>query len=126
DEHPAIPVNTLMGVNHMITRYDDVLAVLKDGKLYSSRANARGIGIVMGRTILEMEGKEHVRQRNIISPFFGPRAMKAEMPNLVGQIVNDLIDAFAADGRADLVQQLTFTFPMQVMASIIGIPVSDY
>jgi len=126
DAQPAIPVNTMMGVNYMITRYDDVLMILKDGKTFSSRANARGIGIVMGRTILEMEGKEHVRHRNIISPFFGPRAMKAEMPALVGQIVHGLIDDFAGDGRADLVQQLTFTFPMQVMAAIIGIPVSDY
>lgn len=126
DEHPAIPVNTIMGVNYMITRYDDVEMILKDGKLYSSRANARGIGIVMGRTILEMEGKEHVRQRNIVSPFFGPRAMKAEMPAVVGRIVNGLIDAFAGSGQADLVQQLTYTFPMQVMASIIGIPIADY
>ena len=61
DDHPALPVNTMMGVNHMITRYDDVQTVLKDGKTFSSKANARGIGIVMGRTILEMEGKEHVR-----------------------------------------------------------------
>lgn len=126
DEQPAIPVNTMMGVNHMITRYDDVVSILKDGKLYSSRANARGIGIVMGRTILEMEGKEHVRHRNIIAPFFGPRAMKTEMPDVIGRIVHGLIDEFAADGRADLVQQFTFTFPMQVMASIIGIPVYDY
>lgn len=126
DERPAIPVNTMMGVNYMITRYDDVVSILKDGKLYSSRANARGIGIVMGRTILEMEGKEHVRHRNIIAPFFGPRAMKTEMPEVIGRIVHGLIDEFAAAGRADLVQQFTYTFPMQVMASIIGIPVSDY
>jgi len=126
DDHPAIPVNTIMGVNYMITRYDDVLTILKDGKLYSSHANARGIGIVMGRTILEMEGREHVRQRNIISPFFSPRAMKAEMPAVVSRIVNGLIDEFAGAGRADLVHQLTFTFPMQVMATIIGIPVQDY
>jgi cytochrome P450 len=126
DEQPAIAVNTMMGVNYMITRYDDVGSILKDGKLYSSRANARGIGIVMGRTILEMEGTEHVRHRNIIAPFFGPRAMKTEMPDVVGRIVHGLIDEFAAEGRADLVQQFTFTFPMQVMASIIGIPVHDY
>jgi cytochrome P450 len=126
DDHPAIPVNTLMGVNYMITRYADVEAVLKDGKTFSSRANARGIGIVMGRTILEMEGKEHVRFRNIISPFFSPRAMKAEMPDVVTGVINRTIDAFAGAGSAELVHQFTFTFPMQVMATVIGIPVADY
>jgi len=126
DDHPALPVNTMMGIIHMITRYDDVLTVLKDGKTYSSKANARGIGIVMGRTILEMEGKEHVRFRNIIAPFFGPRTMKAETGELVGRVVNRLIDEFAGAGAADLVQQFTFTFPMEVMANIIGVPVDDY
>ena len=126
NEQPALAINTMMGQLYMITRYDDVLAILKDGKTFSSSANARGIGIVMGRTILEMEGKEHVRHRNIIAPFFGPRAMKTEMPEVVGRIVHGLIDGFAGEGRADLVEQFTFTFPMQVMASIIGIPVSDY
>ncbi|MDX2166775.1 MAG: cytochrome P450 [Deltaproteobacteria bacterium] len=126
DDHPAIPVNTIMGVNYMITRYADVEAVLKDGKTFSSKANARGIGIVMGRTILEMEGKEHVRFRNIISPFFSPRAMKAETPEVVTGVINRTIDAFAGAGHAELVHQFTFTFPMQVMATIIGIPVADY
>lgn len=126
DEQPAIPVNTMMGVNYMITRYDDVLAVLKDGKTFSSRANARGIGIVMGRTILEMESVEHVRHRTLITPFFSPRAMKTEMPEVVSRIVQAQIDTFAGDGHADLVQQFTFTFPMQVMATIIGVPIADY
>lgn len=126
DEQPAIPVNTIMGVNYLITRYDDVLAVLRDGRTFSSRANARGIGIVMGRTILEMEGREHVRHRSIIAPFFSPRAMRADMPAIVGRIVHELIDDFAGAGQAELVQQFTFVFPMQVIATIIGIPVQDY
>ena len=38
DEQPAIPVNTMMGVNHMITRYDDVLTIPQGRQaLYSSR-----------------------------------------------------------------------------------------
>ena len=84
DEQPVIAVNTIMGVNQLVTRYDDVVAILKNGAVFSSRANARAIGLVMGRTILEMEGKEHVRHRNIISPFFSPRAMKGETSDMVG------------------------------------------
>jgi cytochrome P450 len=126
DEHPVIAVNTIMGVNHLVTRYDDVQTILRDGALFSPRANARGIGIVMGRTILEMEGKEHVRHRNLVAPFFSPRAMKGETRDMVSGIVHRLIDAFAGRGRADLVSELTFTFPMRVIAAIIGIPIGDY
>lgn len=127
DEQPVIPLNTIMGVTHLVTRYDDIAAILKDGKLFSSRGNARGIGLVMGRTILEMEGKEHVRHRNIVTPFFSPRAMKDEkMRAMISSVVNDLIDQFAADGNADLVRQFTFTFPLRVISTIIGIPIEDY
>ena len=126
DEQPVVQVNTMMGVNCMVTRYDDVVTILKDQSLYSSRANQRGIGIVMGRTILEMEGKEHVRFRNIITPFFSPRAMKGETRRMVEKVINDLIDELARDGKADLVSQFTFVFPMRVMANIIGIPVEDH
>jgi cytochrome P450 len=126
DEQPVIAVNTIMGVSYMVTRYDDIVTILKDGALYSSRGNARGIGIVMGKTILEMEGKEHVRQRNIISPFFSPRAMKGETGEMVSRVIDGLIDEFAGEGRADLVPQFTFTFPMRVIATIIGVPVEDY
>jgi cytochrome P450 len=40
--------------------------------------------------------------------------------------VHGLIDDFAGDGRADLVSQFTFTFPLRVMARIIGIPIDDF
>jgi cytochrome P450 len=111
---------------YLITRYDDVLAVLKDAALYSSRANAKGIGLVMGRTILEMDGKEHRRHRNIIAPAFAPRALRGAVPEVVAAIAHDLIDGFQRDGRADLVSQFTFTFPLRVIANIIGVPIEDY
>jgi cytochrome P450 len=125
-EQPVLAVQTIMGVVHLITRYDDALAVLKNAALYSSRANAKGIGMVMGRTILEMEGKEHLRQRNIVAPFFMGRALRGDLPAVIEAIAHQLIDGFAGDGRADLVAQFTFTFPMRVMAHIIGVPIEDY
>jgi cytochrome P450 len=125
-EHPVLAVSTLMGNVRMVTRYDDCLTILKDAATFSSRANARGIGVIMGRTILEMEGKEHVRQRSLISPFFAGRSLRGELPGVVERIAHQLIDDFAADGSADLVRQFTFTFPMRVIAHIIGIPMQDY
>ena len=45
---------------YVVARYDDCLAVLKDGETFSSRSNAE-VGKVMGRTLIEMDGKEHAR-----------------------------------------------------------------
>ena len=126
DESPCVAVETLMGIVYLVTRYDDAFAVLKNQTLYSSQANAKGIGIIMGRTILEMEGKEHVRHRNIVAPFFMGKALRGELPDVIGRTAHDLIDEFARAGEADLVSQFTFTFPMRVMAHIIGIPIKDF
>lgn len=126
DEQPVIALDTMMGIIHMVTRYDDIAMILRDQRRFSSRGNARGIGLVMGRTLLEMDGVEHVRHRNLISPFFSPLSMRSSMPPVVEEIVHDLIDGFAGDGCADLVKQFTFVFPMRVIAHIIGVPIEDY
>jgi cytochrome P450 len=41
-------------------------------------------------------------------------------------VVDELIDGFADRGHADLVQELTFNFPVQVIAHILGLPRSDF
>ncbi len=115
-----------MAAAYLVTRYDDVLAVLRDAALFSSRSNANGIGLVMGRTIIEMDGKEHSRHRNIIAPSFVPRALKGDLPAVIDSVAHEMLDAFVADGHADLVAQFTRTFPLRVIAHIIGVPIEDY
>jgi cytochrome P450 len=116
---------TAMGrTSHVVTRYDDVAAVLRDGDTYSSRANAE-VSKYMGRTIIEMDGKEHTRTRALLSTMFVPRAMDALAP-VAEALADALITDFAHAGRADLVTQLTTVFPVQVIAHIIGIPAADY
>jgi len=125
-EQPAILVQGILGEDWLVTRYDDVLAILKDPERFSSRGNARGIGLVMGRTILEMEGVDHIRHRKLVTPFFAPSALRGGLETTIAGIANDLIDSFERDRRADLVSQFTFVFPIRVICHIIGIPVEDY
>jgi cytochrome P450 len=47
-------------------------------------------------------------------------------PEYIGPIIDELIDKFAADGRADLVSQLTFEFPVRVIARLLGLPEEDF
>jgi len=124
-EQPVLRVESPMGEVFLLTRYDDVLAVLKNAKTFSSRANARGIDVVMGRTILEMDGKEHQRHRNLIAPALLPRGLQ-KLGTTIESIAHSLLDRIDGDGAADLVSQFTFTFPLRVIAHIIGIPIADY
>ena len=45
---------------------------------------------------------------------------------LVGRVGNDLIDKFAANGKADLVKEFTFDYPSQIIAGLLGLPEEDY
>jgi cytochrome P450 len=107
----------------IVTRYADVWTVLHDGETYSSRANAE-VSRFMGRTIIEMDGREHGRHRALISSVFTPRAIDALEP-LIASLVQARIDRFAGAGAADLVAELTTIFPVEVIAHIVGVPRAD-
>ncbi|HZR81387.1 MAG TPA: cytochrome P450 [Candidatus Binatia bacterium] len=125
-ERPVIALTGPLGTTTMVTRYDDVVRALKDSATFSSRGNARGIGLVMGRTILELEGREHLRQRRLVTPAFSPRALRDGLQDVVTEVVHRLIDGIERDGTADLVSQFTFTFPLRVMAHVLGLPIRDF
>jgi cytochrome P450 len=80
----------------------------------------------MGRTILQMDEPEHRLHRAMVSPTFRSKVLEQWEGDLVQRVVNELIDGFADRGTADLVQELTFNFPVQVIARILGLPRSDF
>jgi cytochrome P450 len=102
--------------------HDAVTSILRDGEAFSSSILAE----VMGRTIIQMGGEEHRRQRALISSAFRQKALARWEHELVRAVVDELIDGFADRGRAELVRALTFDFPVQVIARILGLPRTDY
>ena len=124
---PATPIASAQGRSaYLVTRYDDVRAILKDEFGFSSRLNAESIGVVFGRTIIEMDGREHLRHRNLVTPALAPRALKGAFPQVVAAIAHEIIDGFADAGRVDLVQGFTFNYPLSVFTRILGLPTEDH
>ena len=121
---PVMRVEFMNRVAYSVAKYDDCLAVLKDAETYSSRSNAE-VGKVMGRTLIEMDGKEHTRHRMLIQQIFVPRNLDRLEPVLAG-LVHEIVDRFADRRSADLVADFTEQFPVQVMAHLTGIPRKDH
>jgi cytochrome P450 len=121
---PVMRSEFMNRISWVLTKYDDCLAVLKDAETYSSRSNAE-VGKIMGRTVIEMDGKEHTRHRALVQRVFVPKGLDGLEPAL-RQMVDEILDQFAGDRRADLVTQFTERFPVQVMAHMVGIPRGDY
>jgi len=108
--------------NWLVTRYDDVRDALRDEQIFSSRVNARQAGLVMGRTVIEMDGSEHLKHRNLVTPALAPRALRGDFPKFVEQLANEIFDRFAAAGTCDLVPDFTFLYPLRVFVEILGLP----
>lgn len=127
DEWPVALVDGIFGQHYLVTRYEHALTVLRDAERFSSRANARGIGLVFGRTILEMEGVEHIRHRRLITPALTPRALtQGELPRAIRATAHDLVDRFANRGYAELVEEFTFLFPIRVFTrQFLQLPEED-
>jgi len=125
-EAPVLPVGWMVGETWFVTRYDDVREALRNDALYSNRSNAKTISLVMGRTIVEMDGKEHLRHRGLVTPALAPRALRGDFPELVASLAHELIDGFATRGSADLVAEFSFTYPLKVFARILGLPDEDW
>jgi len=106
--------------------YDEVVQVLRDNETYSSSIYEGVMGLVMGRTILQMDEPDHRVHRALVSPTFRSKILQQWEEGLVRRVVDELIDGFAGRGHADLVQELTFNFPVQVIAHILGLPRSDF
>ena len=109
-----------------VTSHELAQQVLTDNVRFSSAANAMTIGQVMGRTILEMDPPEHQRHRALVAKAFRARVLDQWSDTIIGATISELIDGFAGDGQADLIPQLTFPFPVRVMARILGLPEADW
>ena len=127
EEAPVCDVTGMYGTGRtwFVTRYEDVRTVLRDPEAFSSRVNSRGVGRVLGRTIIEMDGPEHLKHRNLVTPALAPRALRGDFPKLVREIAHEIVDRFAAQGQCDLVPDFTFIFPLRVFVEILGLPVDQ-
>ncbi|MEJ7584667.1 MAG: cytochrome P450 [Acidimicrobiales bacterium] len=105
--------------------YEAVHTVLCDSDSFSSAAYADFMGLVLGRSILQMDEPEHHTYRTILQQAFTRKEMARWQNELVAPLVHRMIDDFIDDGRADLVRQLTFPFPVRVIAALIGLPEAD-
>jgi cytochrome P450 len=106
--------------------FDAAQEVLSDPDTYSAGIYEMIMGPVMGRTLLQMDGAEHRANRALVSPAFRTKLMQRWETELVQVVVDELIDSMVERGKADLVREFTFAFPVQVIARLLGLPRSDY
>jgi cytochrome P450 len=121
------PVGKLGG-SYYISSFELASQALMDDQSFSSKSNSPdypGIGMVFGQTIVGMNGKEHLKHRNLITPALRPKALGPEFRQRARNTADRLIDKFIDSGRANLVPDFTFLYPLTVFVQILGLPEED-
>src|SRR3954454_23134682 len=85
-----------------------------DGPLYEEIA----------RNILNINGDDHRRLRNLVNPALTARAADRYRPAMRG-FLEELTDGFAGTGRCDLVDDLCKPYPALTIATVMGAPLED-
>src|SRR5918997_6539108 len=111
-----------------VTKYDDVLSVLKDTTTFSSeRGGAATIEdlpediLDARRNFLEFDPPRHGKYRRPLAPHFTPKAVRQYEEWLRGLIAHRL-DETLSKAEFDLVEELAAPVPIRVLARILGLP----
>ena len=107
-----------------IARYDDVLAIEKDPKTFSSRRAPRPHGDPLPMMI-SMDDPDHQRRRSLVNRGFTPRRIGELEPTVAGlcrRIVNRVCEA----GTADAVWDIAAPLPLLVIADLLGFEEEHY
>jgi cytochrome P450 len=122
---------------YLVSRYDDIHSILSQPDTFSSRDTLTP-GITMHpRTIAELskgcpfvpivvnaDGANHVRLREPLQKMFAPTRIRRMEP-LIRQIATRLVDGFINDGHAEIISQLAYPLPLEVVLTVLGVPQKD-
>jgi cytochrome P450 len=116
----------------VLTRYEDVVAVLRDPRLakeaIASVVAARfGVEVPVGMrlSMLDRDPPDHTRLRGLVSKAFTPRVVEALRPH-IQQIVDGLLERVERAGSMDLIEEFAYPLPVVVICEMLGVPVEDH
>ena len=120
----------------VLTRYDDVLAALRDPRLSADRIRpylrrlsdeerARQSAIAtLADWMVFTDPPDHTRLRALVTKAFTPRVVEG-LRGSIQQVVNELLDAVQTDGEMDAIADFAYPLPATVIARMLGVPPED-
>ncbi|WP_307816414.1 cytochrome P450 [Nocardioides limicola] len=117
-----------------VTKHEDVLAVSKNSKDFSTQRNGVIIRFAedMTRDQVELQGAmlihhdppDHTRLRQIISRGFTPRAVNA-LEEALRSRANRIVEEAVEKGEGNFVDDVAAELPLQAIAELLGVPQED-
>ena len=121
----------------MLFEYADCFAMLRDPTLSVDDLNSNLAETERGRQLEQIVGDraesqgmlstdppDHTRLRRLVTKAFTPRTIDALRPR-VQELVDERLDHLAAQGGGDLVGELAYPLPFEVISEMLGMPEAD-
>jgi cytochrome P450 len=110
----------------VLSRHADVQAANRDPELFTAYEGPSLVNRpeMHGAMLVSMDGRDHTRQRKLISAGFTPR-MVGRLEEQMRRWSAKIIDAALARGACDFVPDAAYLLPMHMIADIVGIPEAD-
>lgn len=120
------------------TRYDDILAVLRDDRFSSDPRNATAPEEVLGpppedqsmfremagRVLLFTDPPQHTRMRTLVNKAFTRRTIEQLRPH-IEDLVADLLRQIDGRSEMDVIEEFAYPLPALVICELMGVPVED-
>jgi cytochrome P450 PksS len=122
---------------YLVTRYDDVAAVLRDERFAKDTNNAmtpaqtaeqpwfRNAFKALKRNMLDLDPPDHTRLRALVQKAFTPKLVEQMRPQ-IERITGELLDVAARRGVFDLIHDFALPLPTRIIAEMLGVPAKDW
>jgi cytochrome P450 len=111
-----------------VTRYEDVQALTRNPKVFSNRFGTQPEEWPPARTaalgMLHMDDPDHRLWRSMVGPAFAPRQLD-QLIDMIRMNANEVLDKLLAAPDADVVSTLVNSYPVRVIAQMLGTPKGD-
>ena len=117
----------------ILTRFEDCRTALRDQRLGSPEPGEEAPSLLASsrqprrdgpRSLLFLNPPDHTRIRSLVSRAFTPRRVEHMRPK-VRAMTEALLDGVAESGQCDLIEELAFPLPANVISELVGVPVAD-
>ena len=108
---------------YYLTRREDVLAALRNPKVFSStilQPPSDPLPVIP----LAFDPPQHTRYRQILQPYFSPTALGKSRP-VLQRHATEMIGAFAGQGKCEVMADFARLYPFQAFLDLYGLPLED-
>jgi cytochrome P450 len=126
------PVKLLPNGSWFLTRYDDLVSAYKNTRLFSSDKKKEFLPKYGDSLLYEHhttslvfnDPPAHTRVRRLIMGALSPRAIAGMEPDLI-VLVDRLLEAIAAKGSVDLIDDFASAIPIEVIGNLLDVPKAE-